>query len=192
MILEVLWRQLVGTGSEHLILNVDHGILADSMSVGEIERAAYRVRYEIACNAQWQVERVRVENLLTQRATTMVRDEHNRWCDEQAYAFDALDGCTDVDIMITPFTNTLPIRTLNLKPGESKEIAVVYFGLPDFAPVRFEQRYTCLERDESGGLYRYENTKSAFTADLKVDSDGLVLEYPGIFVMEAKRQLASS
>jgi uncharacterized protein len=192
MILEVLWRQLVGTGSEHLILNIDQGILADSMSVGEIESAAYRVHYEITCGANWQVERVRVENLLTQRATTLVRDEDNRWRDEQAYAFKALDGCTDVDIMITPFTNTLPIRTLNLKPGESKEIAVVYFGLPDFVPARFEQRYTCLGLDENGGLYRYENIRSAFTADLKVDSDGLVIDYPVIFVMEAKRQLASS
>ena len=45
------------------------------------------------------------------------------------------------------------------------------------------QRYTCLERDADGGLYRYEDrgTFRGFTADLPVDADGLVLDYPGIF-----------
>jgi hypothetical protein len=36
------------------------------------------------------------------------------------------------------------------------------------------QRYTCLEPQ----LYRYESVESGYTANLKVDTDGLVLEYP--------------
>jgi len=38
-----------------------------------------------------------------------------------------------------------------------------------------EQRYTCLER----GLYRFEAGR--FEAELPVDADGLVLDYPGLF-----------
>ena len=30
-----------------------------------------------------------------------------------------LHGCIDIDIQATPFTNTLPIRRLGLKTGES-------------------------------------------------------------------------
>ena len=40
-------------------------------------------------------------------------------------------------------------------------------------------------------MYRYESLKSGFTAELKVDEDGLVIDYPDIFRMEEKRRLAS-
>ena len=45
------------------------------------------------------------------------------------------------------------------------------------------QRYTCLERGEYDGRYRYEDEGlfQGFTADLSVDADGLVLDYPGLF-----------
>ncbi len=101
----------------------------------------------------------------------------------------ALDGCTEVDIMITPFTNTLPIRRLNLNLGESREISVAYIGLPGLKLSHMQQRYTCLSHDENGGTYRYESLKSGFTAELRVDTDSLVVDYPNIFEMDAKRRL---
>jgi len=189
MKLEVLWRQIVGIGAEHLVLNVDGGIHADSLSVGEIEGTAYRIHYEIDCDSDWNVRRVLADDLLSRQVVALARATDGRWSDEAGIQLDALDGCTDVDIMITPFTNTLPIRRLNLKVGEAREIAVVYIGLPGLVVSRFEQRYSCLSLDKDGGIYRYESLKSGFTADLKVDTDGLVVDYPNIFVMDAKRRL---
>jgi hypothetical protein len=88
-----------------------------------------------------------------------------------------------VDLSATPFTNTLPIRRLSLREGESSEIGVVYVDVPVMRLDVSRQRYTCLERDADGGLYRYEDRGSfrGFAADLPVDADGLVLDYPGIF-----------
>ena len=190
MNLEVLWRQLIGIGAEHLRLSVDGSIHADSLAVGQIETSAYRVHYGIDCDSSWQVRGVRVEDLLSPKVVSLVCANDGRWSDEEGDPRPDLDGCTDVDIMITPFTNTLPIRRLNLKVGEAKEISVVYVGLPGLVISRFEQRYTCLSLNENGGMYRYENVKSDFTADLTVDTDGLVVDYPNIFVMDAKRPLA--
>ena len=42
------------------------------------------------------------------------------------------------------------------------------------------QRYRCLTWGPAGGLYRYENAAGDFTADITVDADGLVVEYPQI------------
>jgi uncharacterized protein len=188
MNLEVLWRQLAGIGAEHLMLSMDGGIHADSLAVGEIESTTYRVHYGIDCDSDWQVRGVRVEDLLSHKVVSMVRENDGRWSDEEGSILPALDGCTDVDIMITPFTNTLPIRRLSLRAGEAREIAVVYVGLPGLVVSRFEQRYTCLSLNENGGTYKYESLKSGFTADLLVDTDGLVVDYPNIFVMDAKRR----
>ena len=191
MKLEVLWRQLVESGEEHLILSMDAGVHADSLSVGEIESTAYRIHYEIDCDARWNVQRLRIEDLLLKNVVELIQREKGQWTDGENHLLEALEGCTDVDIMITPFTNTLPIKRLNLKAGKSKEIAVVYIGLPDLVVSKMEQRYTCLSIDQDGGMYRYENVKSSFTADLKVDTDGLVVDYPNIFKMDDKRRLAS-
>ncbi len=190
MKLEVVWRQLVGTGAEHLILTMDKNeIRADSLAVGEIDGTAYRIHYEILCDAAWNIQRVQINDLLTSDILVLKRDQTDHWADLEGARIRVLDGCTDVDIMITPFTNTLPVRRLGLKLAESREISVAYVGLPGLQPSRVEQRYTCLSHDENGGTYRYESLKSGFTAELKVDTDGLVVDYPNIFEMDVKRRL---
>ena len=44
-----------------------------------------------------------------------------------------------------------------------------------------EQRYTRLEQNSGDTLYKYESLDGGFTANLPVDADGLVLDYPGLF-----------
>lgn len=190
MKLEIFWRQLVDTGAEHLVLSIDGSVHADSLAVGRVDGTSYRIRYEIDCDARWSVQSFSVSELFTGEAVQLARGSDNRWRDGQGHPVDGLDGCTDVDIMITPFTNTLPIRRLNLAAGEAREISVVYVGLPGLVVSRFEQRYTCLSVENEGGLYRYQSLRSGFSADLRVDSDALVVNYPNIFRMDAKRRLA--
>ena len=66
-------------------------------------------------------------------------------------------------------------------PGESAEISVAYFDEADLQPWPEPQRYTCLEKGTGGGLYRFLSLYGGFTADLPVDAEGLVLDYPGLF-----------
>jgi hypothetical protein len=86
-----------------------------------------------------------------------------------------------VDIAVTPFTNTLPIRRLGLAATESAELSVAYFKRTELQAWPDPQRYTCLEKSDEGGLYRYLSLDGGFTADLPVDGDGLVVDYPGLF-----------
>ena len=189
MRLEVLWKQLVGMGAEHLILNLDGAIHADGLAVGEIQNTAYRIHYQIDCDAGWNVIGVRIEDLLSGDVLGLLRVVGDRWNDADGTMLDALEGCIDVDLMFTPFTNTLPIRRLRMQPGEAREIAVVYVGIPGLQVSRFRQRYTCLWSGGVGATYRYESVESGFTAELKVDEDGLVVDYPNIFTMHATRRL---
>ncbi len=95
-----------------------------------------------------------------------------------------LNRCLDVDISATPFTNTLPIRRLALQPGSSVILSMAYIAIPQMDIEATQQRYTCLEVTSFGGRYLYESLAdgvSRFTAELPVDSDGLVLDYPGLF-----------
>jgi len=183
---EVLWEQLIDKGLEHLILQQGTQIEAEGLIMGMLQDVAYRIQYQIVCDIQWNTQRVSAKDLLSGKEFTLTKNG-NEWLDEQDHVIESLRGCSDVDIKVTPFTNTLPINRLNLKQNESKEIAVVYVNIPELNLSKFEQRYTCLSKDKDGGVYRYESLSSGFTSELKVDADGLVVDYPGIFKMAWKQ-----
>lgn len=184
---EVIWEQRVGYGLEHLILLQDQNIEVDSLAVGMLEEVPYRIKYRIVCDMDWIVRRVRVEDLLTHKTFVLIKGLDGSWADEHDRLFEELIGCTDVDIRVTPFTNTLPINRLNLALHEPCEIAVAYFSVPNLAISRLDQRYTFLSQEKDHRIYKYESLDSGFTSEIKVDSDGLVIDYPGIFKMTWKR-----
>jgi uncharacterized protein len=185
---QVIWEQTVEKGLEHLILKQDKNIEADSLALGMIEGAAYRIKFQIICDLDWGVKRVKVEDLLNHNELGFLKKSEGVWTDERGHLMDALNDCTDVDIMITPFTNTLPIRRLKLALHESKEISVVYFSVPDLTVSKLDQRYTFLLQGKDHQVYKYESLTSGFTSEIKVDAGGLVLDYPGIFKMVWKEQ----
>ena len=61
---------------------------------------------------------------------------------------------------------------------------MVYIAVPQMQVEVTQQRYTSLAVTPSGGQYRYESLEQGvctFTADLPVDQEGLVLDYPELF-----------
>jgi hypothetical protein len=84
-----------------------------------------------------------------------------------------LRECIDIDLAITPATNTLPIRRLKLEVGQSPDVSAVWLTFPDLTLEILSQRYTRLEADR---LYQ---SGSGFSAELVVDDLGLVAFYPG-------------
>ncbi len=101
------------------------------------------------------------------------------WRDADGKSLPAFDGCVDIDLAGSPFTNTLPIRRLELKKASAAvKLRMLYVPFDTFEPIVDEQRYRCLE---DGALYRYEAVDRTFAADLPVDHDGLVLDYPTLF-----------
>ena len=179
----ILWSPWSEPGIEHLhLLQQDESILVDSIVVGIDNRMPFRLHYEITCDTQWNVKQLGVVLLNgNHKSIKLQADGKGHWTTPAGDPVHLLEGCIDVDISATPFTNTLPIRRLTLKPGQSAELLVVYILIPEMELMTDRQRYTCLSVTHSGGLYRYESMDSDFSADLPVDSDGLVFDYPGLF-----------
>lgn len=176
----VRWRPLEGDGLEHLTLSPlsGFGIRAMSVVIGSRGGQSYGVRYTIDCDEHWTT------TALTLSTTTgihlsLVADGLGHWQDGDGHRLPAFDGCIDVDLAGTPFTNTLPIRRLSLRPQDgTRSLDMLYIPFDTFEPSRDAQQYTCLTE---GRLYRYEAGDRSFAADLPVDADGLVLDYPTLF-----------
>ena len=156
-------------------------IVADGTVLGVEDGQAFSLRYEVRCDSQWRVRRVGINVLSDGRDMSLSSNGAGCWFDESGSDVPTLEGCVDVDITATPFTNTLPIRRLALKPGESADIKVAYITIPELRVTPDEQRYTFLGTDSSGGRYKFEQLSSGFTAILQVDVEGVVEVYPDLF-----------
>jgi uncharacterized protein len=180
----VRWAQEEGNGIEHLVMDEDEqGAVIESAVAGERGGRAFGLLYRVECDARWHVRRLALKVAGGASLDLQCRSggkPYNlcTWTDADGTPRHDLDGCIDVDLTATPFTNTLPIRRLNLEPGERHVMRVVYVNAPELTVRAVEQAYTCLVPKRR---YRYEGLDTGFTAEISVDGDGLVTDYPGLF-----------
>ena len=180
----VLWVAWDGRGFEHLELRQAAGtVRADSLIIAvDDEGHPFRARYVVECDGGWAVRRARIEVLEEPGRVMDIRaDGRGRWTDAATGSPLPLDGCADIDIYPSPFTNTLPIRRLaDPSAGRVMAIDVAWVLLPALTIQAKPQEYTLLERGGAGSRWRFRAPDSDFTAELDVDHNGLVLDYPGI------------
>jgi len=182
----VIWRRILDDRS------FEEGVVtarADSFGIAGHVIAAQdgvplNVRYEIACNANWSAHSVTIEQRLGD-VTRQLKLERagDGWLVDGMH--DArLDGCAEPDLGLTPSTNALAIRRLDLAIGQAAEIRCAWVKFPALSVEPSLQRYERLgERD-----YRYTNVASGFTALVAVDALALPVSYESIWTRIADWQ----
>jgi len=96
------------------------------MLIGVAEGRPFRVAYEVRCDIGWRVRVVRVGAPDSELPAVDQLSDGGNWTMYDGRLVPELEGCMDVDISVTPFTNTLPIQKLGLAPTESPEVSVAY------------------------------------------------------------------
>ena len=91
-----------------------------------------------------------------------------------------LDGCVDVDLEASVFTNALPVLRLALEVGAGADVPAAFVRAPDLTVERLDQRYVRVDDDSGQHRYEYSAPRFDYTGRLRYDSSGLLLEYPGI------------
>lgn len=167
-----------GVGLEHLLLTEN---AADSVVLAiDDERGPFRLVYRLGWSDEWQLRSAElvVSTGQSARALHLETDGHGHWRDGQGQTMNELDGCFDIDIWPTPFTNSFPIRRTPLAIGERREFRMAWVFGPDLTVQPQAQAYTRLGEQ----LYLFESLDgSGFKAELPVDEDGFVLDYPELF-----------
>jgi hypothetical protein len=143
--------------------------------------------YQIDLDDEWRT-RVATIQILRGRRTAEMRirlGDDGHWRDLDEEHLETLDGLEDIDLFLTPATNSIPIRRLNLGVGEEGHVSagLIQLGANDrlFAS-RLDQHYERLTET----TYRYQSFDAggnvAFTADLVVDGAGVVERYGDLWV----------
>ncbi|NBD09906.1 MULTISPECIES: putative glycolipid-binding domain-containing protein [Corallococcus] len=172
----VTWRRLESPGTEHCELweSAEGPLLAGTVVLVS-EGLPLLVRYTVACDPDWNTREARLSLHQggTRRTLVLQVDDHQRWW-RDGRELPELRGCVDVDLSVTPATNTLPVRRLGLEVGQARDVTAAWVRLPALSLERLEQRYTRL----STTRYRYESAGGAFVAEVDTDALGLVTHYP--------------
>lgn len=168
------WQSWDAKGIEHLVLRESRSeIVAESVVVA----SRFAIQYRVRCDRSWCVRSAEIGLVGERRKIEITGDGKGNWRDASGRRLTKPTGAIDIDLSVTPFTNTLPIRRLKLKAGQSAEIVTVYIVAPALTLTTDSQRYTCLDARR----YRYESLDSDFTREIEVDRRGLVVTYPGLF-----------
>lgn len=169
----VFWQRLDMPGSEYMSLwEHQQGWELSGRLHAVLDSNPRWIAYQIFCDASWRTssadlsfsEGFRVPNI------RIWVSEHGRWLAEFK-EYTNLKGCEDLDLNVSPATNTLSIRRLGLEVGESQEFCAALMHFPDLTLRPVMQRYTRVDQN----TYRYENDDCA--VDIEVDEFGLVVAY---------------
>lgn len=144
-------------------------------ATGEVGREA--VTYVLRLSATWQIRQFLLFRDLDEPDLWLGADGTGRWGEMNGAHRPDLGGCTDIDLMCTPFTNSLPIRRLGLDIGAAADVSSATVDVETLELVTTRQRYERLALRR----FRYTNLDSGSSTDLDVDEYGLVHDYPDRF-----------
>jgi uncharacterized protein len=175
-------------------------LAANGVAIGT-SPVPYRLDYELETDAGFVTSRLLVTSRGEgwRRALELRRATAGAWevlADEEGEADlpsgggdpTALEDAFDCDLGLSPVTNLMPVLRHGLLAGGGPvELIMAWVSVPDLSVRPDGQRYSFLRAGADHTTLRYEATDGTFAADITVDRDGLVLDYPGI-----ARRLASA
>jgi hypothetical protein len=155
-----------------------------------ISPVRYRVDYVLETDDAWVTRTLEVtaDGDGWRRSLLLTREPHGWWT-ARADATGAvdlpvpggdtagLDDAVDCDLGLSPLSNSMPIlrHRLHQRAG-AVDCTMAWVAVPDLTVHRSVQRYEHLRSTPVGALIRF--TSGDFTADLLVDADGFVVDYP--------------
>jgi uncharacterized protein len=166
------WSTWEGDGDEQFDIRWENEGWTASGIVGR-----ERVQYVLRLSPLWQVRQFLLFRDLDEPDLWLATDGSARWGEMNGAHRAELDGCYDIDLRVTPFTNTLPIRRLPLQLGDTAELSVVHVDVETLEVRPDRQRYTRIDTHR----WAFEQLDTGFAQEFDVDEYGLVRDYPTLF-----------
>ena len=146
----------------------------DTRIRGAIIGSDFGLFYRLKLDENGHTRTVKIERA-DGKVLELFSDGAGGWSDDRAEPIPALRGCIDVDIWPTPLTNSLPIWRTQWT-DQPVRFAMAWIDATEMTVKRSEQIYTQIDATH----FRYQSAN--FEAMLELDADGIVTDYPGLFV----------
>jgi hypothetical protein len=177
MIKELQWKGMENLTYEHCTVLFTPGtIMVQSKIEGPVNNVHTIIEYVLQLDTRWNIRSLQVSSNSAQ-TIQFTQNKQGEWADASRRVQHVLDGCTAIDMSLTPFTNTLPIKQHCFKNGESREFQILYIDLSLFEVKPVQQRYTYLGHDR----FRYEGLDTGYKNEITFTREGFVQSYPNLF-----------
>lgn len=155
-------------------------IRVEGREIGVDGDETWAVTFRVELDREWRTRlaRVSVIDHGGERTLDLEADGEGNWL-RNGTPSPELQGCLDVDIAATPFTNTFVIRRLGLSVGEAAEIQAAWVGVPRLEVEALEQTYLRLQPRDGVDRYEYRASGAAEGWVIEVDDDGVAIDYEG-------------
>ncbi|MEV7006889.1 putative glycolipid-binding domain-containing protein [Streptosporangium sp. NPDC051022] len=174
-------------GAEYAEVNLGAELTAVGVAIGT-DPVPYRLEYTLRTLPGYVTEllSVRVHGAGWHRALDLRRSAHGAWsCETKEEGrlegpspggdMNILNGALDCDLGLSPLTNSMPVLRHGLAVCEGRmDLVTALVRVPHLHVVRHPRRYTHL----AAGSVRFESED--LSADLALDEDGIVTDYPGL------------
>lgn len=177
----ILWRRLDLPGHDACRLWTDSGMWRiEGMAVWDDARGPAQIAYEISAGDDWITHSARLMGRVGPQAVSLSihRDSTGNWR-VHGEAVPEVTGLQDIDLGFTPATNTLPIRRLRAARQDSADIAAAWLDPGDWQLKPLPQHYR--QQGPDRWLYR---SASGFETIMTIDGNGLVTDYPPVWIKE--------
>ncbi|MFC3963940.1 putative glycolipid-binding domain-containing protein [Nocardia jiangsuensis] len=142
------------------------------------DHPAFSASYDLVTDENGATKRLSLRTTTNagERHASLARDNENYWLVDAggSHVRATFAGALDVDVVLSPFFNTLPIRRFGLQHAvEDVQVPVVYVRLPDL----LVQEANLVYSSAADGISVLSPVSSA---TVTVDEDGFLLDYPGL------------
>ncbi|PRD47757.1 putative glycolipid-binding domain-containing protein [Sphingobacterium haloxyli] len=174
----ILWQGKYYNSLEHCTIRLDEkAVMIDSTIVGHLDNKIYSIAYFIETNRNWEVQHFSINAKINNSPFQVEgRKTDDHW-NVNGSVINNMSACVDIDISLTPLSNSFPINRLKLKDGQQAHIDVIYIDILGQKITAREQKYSRLSAEK----YKYENVPNDFEAIITVDKSGLIVSYPELF-----------
>lgn len=169
------WQRIDQPGLELAHIAIEPRGIAVTSTLIDAGEDPVSLRYLWLLDPAWRTRSLRIDHLTgAERQLTIERTGDTSWRIDKATARH-LDGCAELDLSATPFCNALAMRYL----GGDGALTAAYIAANDLSVVPSRQRYERI----SDTHWRYHDlgVAAGFTANLRLDAQGLVYDYEGLF-----------
>ncbi|MCG8922084.1 putative glycolipid-binding domain-containing protein [Lentzea sp. CC55] len=164
-----------------LLMSSDQRLRASGRLVAAGPDEQFNASFEVSVGESGQVTRLllRTATVLEERQCSLSRTEDGAWLVDhgQGSKRETFNDALDVDVQFAVLFNAIPIRRLGLhrEPGEHA-LPVVRVSLPDLSVRAVTQTYKTVSVADDVSVVRFKS--GGFEQNIKVDANGLVVEYP--------------
>jgi hypothetical protein len=185
----VMWNRLDVTGMDacQFRSRSDGWSIAET-AISIADGSVARLSYEVTCFSDWSARTASVSGWIRDReiSLSLERTVAALWHVNGA-PIEGTSALVDIDLGFTPATNTNAIRRLDLRLGENIETTALWLDASDWTLKPLRQTY----RRKSEKVFAYASPLHDYSADITVDSFGVLQDYPGLWTV-VKTEVCSS